>query len=42
MGGWSELLLMAGPVLAFAIYELIKVRREIQSSKAKSSQDKRP
>jgi hypothetical protein len=42
MGGLSELLLLAGPVLAFAVYELIKVRREIQAAKAKSPQVKRP
>jgi hypothetical protein len=41
MGGLSELLLLAGPVLAFAVYELIKVRRDIQAAKAKSLEDKR-
>jgi hypothetical protein len=40
MGGLSELVLLAGPVLAFAIYELIKVRREIQAAKARSLEDK--
>ncbi len=40
MGGLVELVLVAGPVLAFAIYELIKLRREAKAAKAEASRDR--
>jgi hypothetical protein len=41
VGGLSELALVVGPVLAFAIYELIKLRRETKTPAPKSSKEPR-
>ena len=40
LGGLAELVLVAGPVLAFAIYELVKIRREIKPAKVDDRNDR--
>jgi hypothetical protein len=40
LGGLAELVLVAGPVLAFAIYELVKIRREIKAAKVDDRNDR--
>ncbi len=40
LGGLAELVLVAGPVLAFAIYELVKIRREIKPAKVDNRNDR--
>ena len=40
MGGLVELVLVAGPVLAFAIYELVKLKRDAKQAKVEPPRDR--
>jgi heme/copper-type cytochrome/quinol oxidase subunit 2 len=40
LGKLAELVLIAGPVLGFAIYELVKLRRDAKAAKAEASRDR--
>lgn len=39
MGKLLELVLLAGPILAFAIYELYKLKKEAKASKSQPPRD---
>ncbi len=40
MGKLAELVLVAGPILAFAIYELVKLKKDAKASKSETPRDR--